>query len=736
MYIFILLIFFLKISINIGFPSTENLFNNSNSYGIEISTEYKAGGFDFNGDGKQDFITSDDGTNKIYVFFGDISRYGGQRPLKVSMIDGINGFSIDISKSHLKNFFICGDINNDGYDEIIFRMSNRQLKIIYGHAGPFKNDFSTFDGFDGFVIDYVYSTRDKFASYQVLCDHNGDGVNDLIFNTVDEVYVLYGLNNGKKFPTNSGKFDINYISNGTFGHIMQKKNTLNFGCGDLNNDAIDDLVILLDGIGTVNFGVNLYPNPYNPVLNGTNGFRIDIQAYELIYVNQSGFGDFNGDGLIDMAVVGQDSRSIYMIYGKKGGIWESHFDINSGNSSEVVKWVRDISNPQEMCDSIYFGDFNGDGISDISCNVYTGYTWGVYGSTMKLPAVYDLNIKTSPLYGDCRSFMIFNTATAFSTWTDFNNDGVQDLILQFIFSKNYILFGEKTIFSVSLNIINSSIAYNSKGEYRFLDSNFNPKSSGNCNVQFITFKVLDGIDAYDQLSFSSSNTTSSDVVSISNVELQLFNTNRDPNFLQSLSNVFYKTNRNSSFVKISITYLNLINDTIQIFTSNPTINTTSTSTTTTSSSPITATASTSTSTTNTPPITTTATTSTATTSTSTTSTATTTGTQPPVTATATTSRFTQQNNTVNNDCICIKGQICLPNSHICVNQFDVYQGESCFHLPCALGYHCLEKSNQIYKCVKKDSCISCSDITCKSPHRCILIPTTSQKCKYQPTCSN
>ncbi|KYQ90020.1 tenascin X [Tieghemostelium lacteum] len=981
MKIVLLLIFFLKISINIGFPSSESLMNDTNSYSLDFHTEFKTGGFDFNGDGKQDFIISDFQTKNQYVFFGDLSRYGGQRPLKDSMIDGINGFSIATTKRELQNYPLCGDINNDGYDEIIIRVKTGQLKIIYGNAGPFKNDFSNFDGIEGFIIDYANTQETKYAAYQVLCDHNGDGINDLIFNTEDEVFVLYGLDNGKKFPTNSGKFDIKYVSNGTYGHIMNRKLTINFGCGDLNNDDIDDLVILSDGTGSVIFGLKIYPTKYDPVLNGTNGFTMDIKANDFKYILQSGFGDFNGDGLQDMAVAYQDSNSIFMIYGKKGGIWESHFDINSGNSSEVVKWVRDVSSPQEICKSMYVGDINGDGISDISCNVFSlEYTWGVYGTTMKLPSVYDLNIKTSPLFGDCRGFIILNTKVISSTWVDFNNDGILDVIEYFYNGINYILFGQKTIISASLNINNSSIAYNSNGEYRFLESNFNPTSSA-CNVQFITFKVLDGIDVMDQLSFSSSSNISSDVVSISNSELQVFNTNRDPNFLQSLSNILYKTKRKSTIVTISITYLNIINDRIKIFSANPTVNTTSwlpfrapsyfvdhlknetdfnleqkheggaglrgftapeltadncylpklnmtspihatekvwiessqtysnrfnksfgkyisdevdfyslftrsdsdgsfnfvgsteyglkiidnygygkegefsnnnwcmvirlwycantterngisfvgtnyemsafmdnqlvmdsidrnnsqnnadfniskdpnnnphkldificqkgavtlglgvpqffilrifglnnniceypeddiikncvptPTTTTTGTSPITATT-TSTATTST------TTTGTATTGTTTSTAKTGTGTQPPVTTTATSiqplitsttttpSTHVQQNNTVNNDCICVRGQICLPNSHICVNQFDMYQGESCFQLSCALGYECMEKSNQIYKCVKQYSCITCADITCKSPHRCILVQSTSQKCKYQPTCSN
>ncbi|KYQ92008.1 tenascin X [Tieghemostelium lacteum] len=1003
MYLVLLLIFFLKISINIGFPTSESLLNDTNSYSLDFNSEYKTGGFDFNGDGKQDFIISDFQTKKQYVFFGDLSRYGGKRPLKASMIDGINGFSIAITKRDLQNYPLSGDINNDGYDEIIIRVKNGQLKIIYGNAGPFKNDFSNFDGIEGFIIDYTNTLETEYAAYQVLCDHNGDGIKDLIFNTEDEVFVLYGLDNGKKFPTNSGKFDINFVSNGTYGHIMNQRRSINFGCGDLNNDNIDDLVILSNVIGKVIFGLKIYPTKYNPVLNGTNGFTMDIKANDFKYILQSGFGDFNGDGLQDMAVANQDSNSIYMIYGKKGRIWESHFDISSGNSSEVVKWVRDVSSPQEICKSMYVGDINGDGISDLSCNVNSpGYTWGVYGTTIKLPSVYDLNIKTSPLFGDCRGFIILNTKVIWSTWIDFNNDGILDVIVYFLNGINYILFGQKTIMSASLNIIDTSIAYKSNGEYLFLESNFNPTSSA-CNVQFIIFKVLDSIDVLDQLSFSSSSNISSDVVSISNSELQVFNTNRDPNFLQSLSNILYKTKRNSTIVTISITYLNIINDTIKIFTANPSINTTSwlpfrapsyfidhlknetdfnleqnhvtsgmglrgftapqltadncylpklnmttpihatekvwiessqtysnrfnksfgkyisdevdfyslftrsdsdgsfnfvgsteyglkiidnygygkegefsnynwcmvmrlwycantterngisfvgtnyemsafmdnqlvmdsidrsnfkrnadfniskdpnsnphkldificqkgavtlgpgrsqffilkifglnkniceypeddiikncvptPTTTTTATSPITATSTTSTATTGTATTatattsttttgsakTSTATTSTPTTSTATTATTTTTGTQPTVTTTATgiqplitatttsPSTHVQQNNTVNNDCICVRGQICLPNSHICVNEYDVYQGESCFQLSCALGYDCIEKSNQIYKCVKQYSCITCADITCKSPHRCILVQSTSQKCKYQPTCSN
>ncbi|KYQ94114.1 tenascin X [Tieghemostelium lacteum] len=784
MYIFILLILILKISINFALPSSESLLNDSNSYGLDIGSEYKTGGFDFNGDGKQDFITSHHQTNKTYVFFGDISRYSGQRPLKVSMIDGINGFSIEIKQMDLRNYFICGDINNDGYDEIIIRVSNGQLKIIYGHSGPFKNVFSTFDGIEGFVIDSIYSPGMTYDTYQVICDHNGDGINDLIFNILGNVFILYGLDNGKKFPTESGKFNINFLSNGTLGHVIFK-NSINLGCGDLNNDGIDDLVILSDtGNGTVSFGLKFYPTQYNPVLNGSTGFTLDIQGID--FVLQIGFGDFNGDGLQDMAVASQDSKSIYMIYGKKGGIWEPHFDINSGNSSEVVKWVRNENTPEELCFSLYVGDINGDGISDLSCDVYSlGYTWGVYGTTMKLPAVYDLNITTSPLFGDCRGFIIFNTQLTFSSWTDFNNDGIQDLIIYFSNSQNYIIFGEKTIFSASLNIINTSIHYNSFGEFHFLESNFNPNSSGNCNVQFITFKVLDGNVSSDYLTFSRNRSSNG----MKKGDLfHVYNEHNDPNFLQSLSNVLYVTNRNSSIVTISIQYLNIINDTIKIFintnitgtattgtppvsliattSTSPTTSTqlvTATTTATTTTGTTTGTATTGTATTGTA-TTGTATTGTATTGTATTGTATTgtatgtatttgvqplvtatvTGTQPLITSTvststpvtATTSPYTQQNKTVNNDCTCIRGQICLSNSHICVNQFDVYQGESCFQLSCALGYDCKEQSNQIYKCVKQYSCNTCADITCKSPHRCILVLTTSKKCKYQPTCSN
>jgi predicted NUDIX family NTP pyrophosphohydrolase len=166
-------------------------------------------------------------------------------------------------------------------------------------------------------------------------DFNGDGVLDLAvanapFNQPGTVSVLLG--NG------DGSFqDAHSYAVGTYPYCM--------AVGDFNGDGIPDLAV-------ANRGDNLGRNRGVSVLlgNGDGTFQ-DAQTFGAGSIPRSvAVGDFNGDGIPDLAVANEGSGNVSVLLGNGDGSFQAPQNFAAGTYPR----------------SVAVGDFNGDGIPDLA----------------------------------------------------------------------------------------------------------------------------------------------------------------------------------------------------------------------------------------------------------------------------------------------------------------------------------------------------------------------------------
>ncbi|KYR01148.1 tenascin X [Tieghemostelium lacteum] len=589
MKIYFLLILIIWVGWNQAFPASIAMLNNTNSYSIgykgatifNVVSEltYSIGTCDINGDGKKDIIyINGDG---YVVLFGDVSRFGNARPINDSFADGINGFKIKIVQP--ERFPVCGDVNGDGIDDIM--VSNSELYysniyVIYGSKSPFKALIDTFNGTNGFLI---YGTEDQGAGVgKSICDVNGDGVKDIVFSTYygffggsvfnsNTIYVIFGLKNGTKFKIENGEYSKSEFVEGK-GFTIKDLFAATLTCGDINNDGYDDLY-LLNPKSQIVFGKAIFPLNYIPKFDGKEALNLTGIIWDSKNTDNrfgtSSFGDFNGDGLTDMAVTNGNysSYEVYIIFGKRNETWPSKFDVKSRNSSNVIAFTKGSGSKAYNCDSLIMGDINGDGFDDLQC-YSPEFVWVVYGSELPFPSVVDLSAYTSPLFDECRGFILEQVNGRVLANSDFNNDKIMDLMV--IKSKVlYGVYGEKLPMNASLGLIYIDIPleYQANGTYVLLEGNYNPVS-GKCPPTNITVQVLNAQPS-DSLDIAPSNDITVKKLSPSNIII--YNKNRDPKFLKKIAKIQYSTQRNDSIATINFKYPGYLNETISVNTIAPII---------------------------------------------------------------------------------------------------------------------------------------------------------------------
>ncbi|MBL8497875.1 hypothetical protein ABF87_02375 [Nitrosomonas sp. JL21] len=298
---------------------------------------------DINGDGFDDIIISSEEFNSAYTYESSIVDYvvfgkatGFGPTWNLSSLDGNNGFYLyfgayDISSggAQSKSVSSAGDINGDGYDDLIVGIvfpandepifDDAKSYVVFGKASGFDAalNLSNLDGNDGFSLDGERIEPYDYKGIVVSSagDINSDGFDDLIIGS----------------PSDSRSFNYGGVSYVVFGKAS-------------GFDAALDL----------------------STLDGSNGFRLEgAAAFDKLGTSVSNAGDVNGDGFDDVIVgapgASDNSGSSYVIFGKASG-FAATIDLSSLDSNSGFRLDGADSSSMSVSDA---GDANGDGFDDL-----------------------------------------------------------------------------------------------------------------------------------------------------------------------------------------------------------------------------------------------------------------------------------------------------------------------------------------------------------------------------------
>lgn len=340
---------------------------------------------DFNKDGKLDFAVSSTGNsspNTVSVSFGN-----GDGTFQTPA-----NYALDSQSSNGGNVIsiVSTDFNGDGYPDIA-ALSNRGLMEVLLNKG---------DGTFPVTPTYYFIGEDydnggtNYPHQLAVGDFNKDGHPDLVVidNQQDSAGVL--LNNG----------------DGTFAspsyYVWADRSGASIAVADVNGDGNPDFVIstIYDDSETIFLG------------NGDGTFH-SVRAYLPITISQGistnlpvpqtvGFGDFNGDGKKDMAVIDSANNSVTIFLNNGDGTFKESANYSTGTSGADVA----------------IADLNGDGKLDLvvglngNCgnNVGFGVLLGNGDGTFKPVVIY-----ANSTSGGCSPTLAL---------ADVNGDGKLDVI--------------------------------------------------------------------------------------------------------------------------------------------------------------------------------------------------------------------------------------------------------------------------------------------------------------------
>ena len=281
---------------------------------------FAKGAGDINGDGYDDLVVSFSDSVKIYL--------------------GNDRFELKPAYSYGNNngFVLCpGDVNGDGYADLLIGEKRFETGT-HGHISNINLFFGSEDGMDTCkTFGYEVSLWDQIFSKNVepIGDVNGDGFTDFAIsspynwgNGISYVYLYLG---GDSISSEPFATFTNYMTEhslGTFGESV-------CGIRDVNADGFDDILI-----GDPGYDDTLYAESSGAVYLFYGGAEMDSVADSILTGNKEdnfgydidNLGDINGNGHQEFAI--SELGYVYF-YEFPNGIFRIYDYLNIGGGGDI-----------------------------------------------------------------------------------------------------------------------------------------------------------------------------------------------------------------------------------------------------------------------------------------------------------------------------------------------------------------------------------------------------------------
>ncbi|MEM9273768.1 MAG: FG-GAP-like repeat-containing protein [Cyanobacteria bacterium P01_F01_bin.143] len=350
---------------------------------------------DFNNDGIIDVATQNPNFN---FFSGEF--FPGFATVLIGKGDGTFEESVQFTVENAESVITAGDFNNDGNVDLATGdngLESGKISVLFGNG----------DGTFATPIDTEINTT-LYLNGLSTADFNGDGFEDIAF--ADTSGYFYDPIDFPTGPGSSSGFSNRdrvgiLLSNGdgTFAEPQNLKvlvGPTDPTVGDFNGDGVLDIAV---GNYALPYG-SIVPSSVSILLGNGDGSFADSVEYDVgERPNEIAVGDFNGDGISDLAVANVGSNFISILEGNGDGTF---------NSAQEIAISEE---PYGGAYSVSVEDIDGDDIDDL-----------VVGTTRSRVVVLQGQGNSNFTVSQTGNTG-FSLASAFTT-ADLDNDGNADVL--------------------------------------------------------------------------------------------------------------------------------------------------------------------------------------------------------------------------------------------------------------------------------------------------------------------